>query len=602
MAKKVSDLTPTIAQVGDAVEIYRPSAPTSDLRTPLPLPTYQPVTALEAEAGYVITRTSADILVELIEEPAEVATYALPTGVVGDRVRLRRSVVGGFDWTRTGGGDAEDVLRALDNEIEYQCITAPSTWARLIRRHGAAVTTLPETSGAVDLVLVPDQRNHFINNVSLTAELVWNLPSANAWIGAEVIAVRTGGGEFDLVLVGSPLRLRKGQVGVVVSDGVSWNPVEDRLDWLQVRETSSTITLSYQTHSGKIVRATANTNTVVKLKDTSSTQSTFRVMSHAGPARTMTFQPADTTDGDGTMINGTLGGSVVFSIPLNTPMMFLAYAELNASGSLAQYIVMAFGAGTGSGSGAATEAAVLGTFNPATAIAITNWEGVYTAYSQGGTVSPSLNVAGSTINGGTVIIPWTNNNHTINWNANLVDFKTKLNADIRTSWTGLRMVLIRFDEVAGRGEVIFADVDATEVIATPGGGLAGATVQAQLTELDSEKAPLANPVFTGIMKLAGAKGTAAVKTAAYSVVAADSGQLHVCTTTGFTITLPAVSTLAPNSGDFFALDVHNDTGGNVVLDGPGATNVTMANGELATVYARNGGKLIVAKGAATVLS
>ena len=108
-----------------------------------------------------------------------------------------------------------------------------------------------------------------------------------------------------------------------------------------------------------------------------------------------------------------------------------------------------------------------------------------------------------------------------------------------------------------------------------------------------------SPVFTGVAKFAGVKGTAQAKATGYTVAASDSGQLHVCTS-AITVTFPAVATLAPDAGDFFALDVYAD-GVAVTLDGPGGTNVALTAGELATVYARNGGKMIVAKGAATVI-
>lgn len=107
-------------------------------------------------------------------------------------------------------------------------------------------------------------------------------------------------------------------------------------------------------------------------------------------------------------------------------------------------------------------------------------------------------------------------------------------------------------------------------------------------------APLASPTFTGIVKFAGVKGTASGKAAAYTIAAADSGTLIVCTA-ALTLTFPAITTLAPNANDFFAVDVHNDSSGNVIL--LGATSTTLAAGEIATVYARNGGKMIVAKGA-----
>ena len=43
------------------------------------------------------------------------------------------------------------------------------------------------------------------------------------------------------------------------------------------------------------------------------------------------------------------------------------------------------------------------------------------------------------------------------------------------------------------------------------------------------------------------------------------------------------------------------TGGDVTIDGPGATNVTVRNGYFGTVVARNGGGIRAAEGAQAVL-
>jgi len=80
-----------------------------------------------------------------------------------------------------------------------------------------------------------------------------------------------------------------------------------------------------------------------------------------------------------------------------------------------------------------------------------------------------------------------------------------------------------------------------------------------------------------------------------TIIASDHGKRIVCTATG-THTISNATTL----GNGFACDIVNDAGGNVILDGPGATNVTMADQEVATVIVCNA-KVRVVKGASVVV-
>lgn len=81
-----------------------------------------------------------------------------------------------------------------------------------------------------------------------------------------------------------------------------------------------------------------------------------------------------------------------------------------------------------------------------------------------------------------------------------------------------------------------------------------------------------------------------------TIGATDSGKRIVCTATG-THTVSNAAAL----GAGFECEVVNDSSGSVVLDGPGATNVTMAANEVATIIVCNS-KVRVAKGASTVIS
>ncbi len=86
------------------------------------------------------------------------------------------------------------------------------------------------------------------------------------------------------------------------------------------------------------------------------------------------------------------------------------------------------------------------------------------------------------------------------------------------------------------------------------------------------------------------------KSSNYTLVAADSGK-RIVATAAITITVPAVSTL----GNGFEVEIVNDSGGTVTINGPGATNVSMDNGDVACILEVNGKQRVV-KGASTIIS
>jgi len=86
------------------------------------------------------------------------------------------------------------------------------------------------------------------------------------------------------------------------------------------------------------------------------------------------------------------------------------------------------------------------------------------------------------------------------------------------------------------------------------------------------------------------------KSSDYTIAVTDAGKRLVATA-ALTFTVPSVGTL----GNGFAIDIVNDSGGTVTINGPGATNVSMADGEVATLLETNG-KQRVAKGSTTIVS
>lgn len=86
------------------------------------------------------------------------------------------------------------------------------------------------------------------------------------------------------------------------------------------------------------------------------------------------------------------------------------------------------------------------------------------------------------------------------------------------------------------------------------------------------------------------------KSSGYTLTTADNGT-RIVVTSAVTITVPTVGTLA----DGFECEIVNDSGGTVTIDGPGSTNVTMDNGDIACVLEVNSKQRVV-KGASTLIS
>jgi hypothetical protein len=86
------------------------------------------------------------------------------------------------------------------------------------------------------------------------------------------------------------------------------------------------------------------------------------------------------------------------------------------------------------------------------------------------------------------------------------------------------------------------------------------------------------------------------KSAIYTLATTDNGK-RIVVTAAVTITVPAVGTL----GNGFECEIVNDSGGNVTVDGPGATNVSMSDGDVACILEVNSKQRVV-KGSSTVIS
>jgi len=86
------------------------------------------------------------------------------------------------------------------------------------------------------------------------------------------------------------------------------------------------------------------------------------------------------------------------------------------------------------------------------------------------------------------------------------------------------------------------------------------------------------------------------KSAIYTLATTDNGT-RIVTTAAVTITVPTVGTL----GNGFECEIVNDSGGTVTIDGPGATNVSMSDGDVACVLEVNGKQRVIS-GSSTLIS
>lgn len=86
------------------------------------------------------------------------------------------------------------------------------------------------------------------------------------------------------------------------------------------------------------------------------------------------------------------------------------------------------------------------------------------------------------------------------------------------------------------------------------------------------------------------------KSSGFTLAASDSGKRFVATS-GITITVPTVGTL----GNGFECEVINDSGTTVTIDGPGNTDVSLSDGDIAAILEVNSKQRVV-KGAGTVIS
>jgi hypothetical protein len=86
------------------------------------------------------------------------------------------------------------------------------------------------------------------------------------------------------------------------------------------------------------------------------------------------------------------------------------------------------------------------------------------------------------------------------------------------------------------------------------------------------------------------------KSANYTLATTDNGT-RIVVTAAVTITVPTVGTL----GNGFECEIVNDSGSTVTIDGPGATNVSLSDGNIASILEVNSKQRVIS-GPSTLIS
>jgi hypothetical protein len=195
---KIAQLAATNLALADEVEIYRPGAPTSELRAPLPVPTYQAVTRVAAEQvpnGFVINRTSSNIRVELTEDLQAGGVFTLPSAPVeGDVVEVVRNAGGFFDWT-----NALTSTTLGYRERYAKFLYSGGTWKKIVLRGRAGIRRESTATRA----LAPDDSGA---TIVTTAACDYTLPdTVGSSTGFEVTIEQRGPSAYATLLPGAGL-------------------------------------------------------------------------------------------------------------------------------------------------------------------------------------------------------------------------------------------------------------------------------------------------------------------------------------------------------------------------------------------------------------
>ena len=86
------------------------------------------------------------------------------------------------------------------------------------------------------------------------------------------------------------------------------------------------------------------------------------------------------------------------------------------------------------------------------------------------------------------------------------------------------------------------------------------------------------------------------ETTSFTLAATHNGT-RIVVTEALTVTVPTIGVL----GNGFECEIVNDSGGTVIIDGPGSANVSMTDGDVACILEVNGKQRVV-EGASTIIS
>ena len=232
------------------------------------VPAYQPVTATQAENGYQILRTSADVTVELVENLNNSGTFALPaTGLVeGDIVRVFRTGRGTANWTNSDSA-LGGVLTYRHDFVQFQ--RSGGAWKKFELGKNPGVRR--ETTGKT--LSASDNGSRLVATAAATYILPLNVGNATGWqVTLEqrgtnayvtlVLDTDTGGGGINgpLTQVGSALLQTTYDGDALLVEALGGGPPQVKVSHKPVETAAlatSATSLATSTTAGRPRRTTA---------------------------------------------------------------------------------------------------------------------------------------------------------------------------------------------------------------------------------------------------------------------------------------------------------------------------------------------------------
>ena len=249
-----------------------------------------------------------DALAALTAPATTLANALQPADLASGTITPR---TGGLNFS---GGSLGDVL-AVDGSGNLAVSTIAAALAT------TSVATFTDTSGSINPTASAAINVVFLTG-TLTATLTANLPAASSNTNRIFVFSRSGGGQF--IFQAGSRNIRKGEVIRLISDGSTWQPIEQRRSPPQVRLTAASNELTFA-DSGYKITLTSTSDLTILLRDDYPTDSSWIItVEPAAWERPLTFTPENAAT--------VSAAANPVTIPANTPYELYLYVESNSDG------------------------------------------------------------------------------------------------------------------------------------------------------------------------------------------------------------------------------------------------------------------------------